>query len=120
MTIANRNTLSATSLIGDKVKNEQGKDLGKIDELMIDLSTGHVAYAVLSFGGFMGFGDKLFAVPWKSLHLDADDHSFILNVDQEVLSASDGFDHDDWPDMSDRDWGGRIHSKYSVAPYWEG
>ena len=77
-----RRVLAASTLTGDRVHNQAGEDLGKIEEIMIDLPTGRVAYAVLSFGGFMGLGDKLFAVPWSALRIDEGEHEFILNAER--------------------------------------
>lgn len=111
-------TLSATSLIGNKVKNPAGEDLGKIEEIMLDLDFGRVSYAVVSFGGFLGFGDKLFAVPFDSLQLDTDEHCCILNVPKERLENAPGFDKDDWPDFADRDWGRTIYTHYGTEVYW--
>ena len=62
--------LSATSIDGNDIRNRQGEDLGKVKDLMIDLSDGSVSYAVVSYGGFLGMGDKLFAVPFEALHPD--------------------------------------------------
>ncbi len=90
--------LSATSLIGDKVINLSGEELGSVKELMIDLDEGRVAYAVLSFGGVMGIGDKLFAIPWDALDLDTEQHAFLLNIDKAALENAPGFDKDNWPD----------------------
>ncbi len=67
-----RRILAASTLAGDQVQNSAGEDLGKVDEIMIDIPAGKVAYAVLSFGGFLGMGNKLFAVPWSALRLDED------------------------------------------------
>ena len=64
------------------MRNSAGEDLGKIEEIMIDIPTGRVAYAVLSFGGFLGMGNKLFAVPWDAFTVDEDKKQFILNVDK--------------------------------------
>ena len=114
-----RSVLSASTLAGDSVRNAAGEDLGKIDEIMIDIPSGRVAYAVLSFGGFLGMGDKLFAVPWTALKVDEDDKCFILNVDRRTIEQAPGFDKDNWPDMSDTSWGGQISSYYKVNPYWE-
>jgi sporulation protein YlmC with PRC-barrel domain len=111
--------LSAGTLKGDKVRNSAGEDLGKIEELMIDLETGRIAYVVLSFGGFLGMGDKLFAIPWEALRLDTDRHEFILDVDKELLKKAPGFDKNDWPDMADRSWGSGIYGYYGYRPYWE-
>ena len=115
-----RRVLSASTLSGNSVRNAAGDDLGTIDEIMIDLPTGRVAYAVLSFGGFLGMGDKLFAVPWSALKVDEDDKCFILNVDKATIEAAPGFDKDNWPNMSDSTWGSEISSYYHVKPYWEG
>src|SRR3569623_2906303 len=62
--------MAADTLQGDKVVNPKGENLGKIEDIMIDVASGRVAYAVLSFGGILGIGDKLFAIPWHALTLD--------------------------------------------------
>jgi sporulation protein YlmC with PRC-barrel domain len=114
-----RRVLAAATLVGDRVRNQEGEDLGKIEEIMIDLSSGKVAYAVLSFGGFLGIGDKLFAVPWGALKVDHGEHQFILNVNRNTLENAPGFDKSEWPDMADPSFGTGIHSHYGRAPYWE-
>jgi sporulation protein YlmC with PRC-barrel domain len=114
-----RRTLSATTLIGDRVVNRKGEDLGKIEDLMIDPEQGRVGYAVLSFGGFLGMGDKLFAVPMQALQLSREDKQFILDVDKERLKNAPGFDKDNWPDMSDRTFGTTVYSYYNQEPYWQ-
>jgi sporulation protein YlmC with PRC-barrel domain len=111
--------LSATTIIGDKVVNPQGEHLGEIKELMIDLELGRVAYAVLSFGGVLGMGEKLFAVPFQALQLRPDRHEFVLNVDKEKLKKAPGFDKNNWPSTADRTWGAQIHRYYGYEPYWE-
>jgi sporulation protein YlmC with PRC-barrel domain len=115
-----RSVLSAATLAGDSVRNAAGEDLGKIDEIMIDIPSGRVAYAVLSFGGFLGMGDKLFAIPWKALKVDEDEKCFILNVDRRTIEQAPGFDKDNWPDMSDVNFGTQLSAYYKVEPYWEG
>jgi sporulation protein YlmC with PRC-barrel domain len=114
-----RRVMSAGTLAGDRVRNSAGEDLGKIEEIMIDVPTGRVAYAVLSFGGFLGMGDKLFALPWDALQLNEDEHEFILNVDKATLENAPGFDQDNWPDMADQNWASQIYGHYGSKPYWE-
>lgn len=114
-----RHVMSASSLIGDRVINPAGENLGKIEEFMIDLRTGCIAYAVLSFGGVLGIGDKLFAIPMKALSLDEDQKCFILNVDKEKLKNAQGFDKSNWPDFADQRWGTAIHDYYGYEPYWK-
>jgi hypothetical protein len=106
--------MGADTLIGDSVVNGADDDLGDIKEIMIDMQSGHVAYAVLAFGGFLGMGEKLFAVPWQALHLDTANHRFVLNIDKERLKTAPGFDKDAWPDMSDMTWAKQIHSFYGT------
>ena len=114
-----RRVLSASSLAGDSVKNAAGEDLGKVDEIMIDIPSGRVAYAVLSFGGILRMGNKLFAVPWDALTVDEDRKCFILDVDKATLESAPGFDKDNWPDMAEQTWGAQIYSYYGRRPYWE-
>ena len=112
--------LSATTIIGDKVLNTAGEHLGNIKELMIDLDGGLIAYAVLSFGGFLGMGDKLFAIPWEALTVDTENHSLILDVDKEVLKNAPGFDKDNWPDNAkyEAGWLLGVYEYYGYSPYW--
>lgn len=112
--------LSATTIIGDKVLNTAGEQLGSIKELMIDLDEGLIAYAVLSFGGFLGFGDKLFAIPWEALTIDTENHAFILDIDKEVLENAPGFDKDHWPDNAkyEAGWLLGVYEYYGYSPYW--
>jgi len=114
-----RRVLAASSLAGDSVRNSVGDDLGTIDEIMIHIPSGRVAYAVLSFGGILGMGSKLFAVPWSALTVDEDKKCFILNLDKKTLESAPGFDKDNWPDMADTTWGSEVFTYYGATPYWE-
>jgi hypothetical protein len=108
--------MGADTLIGDSVVNGAEEDLGDIKEIMLDMHTGQVAYAVMAFGGFLGMGEKLFAVPWQAMHLDTANKRFVLNVDKERLKTAPGFNKDSWPDMSDMTWANQIHSFYGTDP----
>jgi sporulation protein YlmC with PRC-barrel domain len=114
-----RRVLAASTLAGDKVKNPAGDDLGKVDELMIDIPSGKVAYAVLSFGGILGMGNKLFAIPWSALKVDEDKKCFILDMDKTQLENAPGFDKSNWPDMADNTWGSEVYKYYGATPYWD-
>ena len=114
-----RRMMGATTLAGDSVRNSADEDLGKVKEIMIDVSSGRVAYAVLSFGGVLNMGNKLFAVPWSVLALDEDKKQFILEVPKERLQNAPGFDKDHWPDMADESWRTQIYDYYGAEPYWE-
>lgn len=115
----NPKILSASALVGDKVVNPAGEDLGKIEDIMIDLQTGQVGYCVLSFGGFLGMGGKLFAIPWSALTVDTLNKHFVLNIDKERLENAPGFDKDEWPEFADEKWATGIHSYYGSKPYWQ-
>ena len=114
-----RRVMGASTLTGDKVVNGAGETIGKINEIMIDTPRGRVAYAVLSFGGFLGIGDKLFAIPWERLSLDEDNHVFVLDVDKDTLKNAPGFDKNNWPDMSVPAWGQQVYRYYGSRPYWD-
>jgi sporulation protein YlmC with PRC-barrel domain len=112
------NVLSASSVTGDNVVNPQGEDLGKIEEIMLDVVDERIAYAVVAFGGFLGIGDKLFAVPWAALKLDAENQRFVLDETKERLESAPGFDKDRWPDMADRSFGNTVYEYYGTPTYW--
>jgi sporulation protein YlmC with PRC-barrel domain len=113
-----RRTLGATSLIQDKVVNLAGQDIGRIEELMIDVTTGRVAYAVMSFGGFMGIGNKLFALPWSAVTVDEAKKRFVVNVTRESLDEMPGFDKDHWPDLGDLEYATGVYRQWGATPYW--
>jgi sporulation protein YlmC with PRC-barrel domain len=108
--------MGADTLMGNDVYNRSDENLGDIKDIMLDMRSGKVAYAVMSFGGFLGMGEKLFAVPWSALTLDTANKRFVLNVDKEHLKNAPGFDPDQWPDMADPRWAKDIHAYYGAAP----
>lgn len=109
--------MGATTLVGDDVCNPHGEDVGEIKEIMLDMRSGEVAYAVLSFGGFLGMGEKLFAVPWHALTLDTLNKRFVLKVEKARLEHAPGFDKGHWPNMADQSWAREIHSYYGTQPH---
>lgn len=99
----------ASALIGMEVQNPQGEDLGEIEDLAINDQDGKIAYAAVSFGGFAGIGDKLFAVPWKAVQVkresaDSNDWIAVMNVTEQTLEQARGFNKDSWPDMANEQW----------------
>ncbi|QIL88702.1 PRC-barrel domain containing protein [Microbulbifer sp. SH-1] len=113
--MANHTLLSASSLEGDQVKNRQGEDLGEIKEIMIDTETHSVAYYVLSFGGVMGIGDDLFAIPPEAMRVDTAEKCFILNVDKKLLKSAEGFDKNNWPDLTDPKFRQDLYGHYGIS-----
>ncbi len=112
------NALSTSSINGTDVVNRNGENLGHIEDIMIDLSTGRILYTVLSFGGFLGIGNKLFAVPFDSFTIDQANEKFILDYDKDFLENAPGFDKDNWPETNDVNFNTEVYDYYSVDPYW--
>ncbi|HSM59620.1 MAG TPA: PRC-barrel domain-containing protein [Longimicrobiales bacterium] len=109
--------LSATTLIGDDVRNAKGERLGDVSDIVVDLATGRTAYAVLDVGGFLGIGNKLFAVPWESMTVDTEQKCFVLDVDKAFLENAPGFDKNDWPSHGDFAFANEVHRYYGLEPY---
>jgi len=109
----------ANEIIGSSVKNGQGEELGAIEELVINPQDGRVIYAVLSVGGFLGMGDKLFAIPWEALTPMPGEQTFKLDVKKEKLAGAPGFDKNNWPDMANRKWGSSVYKFYDQKPSWK-
>ena len=107
--------LSASTLNGDDVYNPKGEKLGSIKELMLDIENGKVCYAVLSFGGFLSLGEKLFAVPWSALTVDTNNKRFVMDADEERLKKAPGFDADKWPNMANSTWEKSVHAFYGTT-----
>ena len=107
--------LSASSLASDDVYNPKGEKLGSIKELMLDIESGKVCYAVLSFGGFLSLGEKLFAVPWSALTVDTENKRLVMDTDEERLQNAPGFDTDNWPNMADATWEKSVHGYYGTT-----
>jgi len=106
--------LSSTSIVGTNVQNAQGESLGEIEDLMVNTHSGDVDYAVVSFGGFLGMGDKLFAVPLQAFNTDTDAEKMILDVPKDRLESAPGFDKDNWPKHGDTKWTQDVRTYYGV------
>lgn len=111
--------MAADTLQGDSVVDPNGDKLGTVAHIMLDVPTGRVAYAVLSFGSLLGMGGKLFAVPWSALTLDTQRKCFVVGTDKDKLKAAPGFNKDNWPSMADLQWATSLHQYYGASPYWD-
>jgi len=108
------NIIAAKKVQGTPVTNPQGENLGEIEDVVIDKLDGTVRYAVLSFGGFLGMGDKLFALPWEVLEYNETQGAYVLNIDKETLQNAPGFEENDWPDMADPSWSDRVRQHFRL------
>ena len=111
--------MTADTLIGNAVMNHQGETLGEVEDIMLDVPRGRIAYAVMSAGGFLGIGEKLFALPWSALALDTERKCFLLDADAARIKNAPGFDKDHWPTQADNTWQDEINSYYHTRPYWD-
>ena len=102
--------LTATSIIGDRVENKAGEDLGKIKDIMLNIRTGRVQYLIIEFGGFLGFGEKLFAIPFTALKINTKNEDFIFDVERHILEKAPGFNPEHWPDTNSH--------YFDVNTYW--
>lgn len=116
--MTNARVLSASTLMGDEVLDFNDEKLGKMEDFMLDLERGCISYAVLSFGGVLGVGNKLFAVPWKTLTVDSQAHAFRMDIDKARLDDAPGFDKDNWPEQPDTAWLGSVYDYYGAERYW--
>lgn len=107
--------LGVSALSSDDVCNQRGEKLGSIKELLVDLDDGKLAYAVLSCGGFMSLGEKLYAVPWSALKVDTANKCLVFAADEDRLKEATGFDSDHWPNMADEAWRRNIHAYYGTG-----
>jgi hypothetical protein len=110
--------ISADKVEGTSVKNPRGESLGSIDTVMIDKFSGKVAYAVMSFGGFLGIGDRYHPLPWDVLHYEPKESAYIVDVDKAMLEKAPSLAREEYATMQDRDWGERVYRYYNVPPYW--
>jgi sporulation protein YlmC with PRC-barrel domain len=109
------NAFMMDKIIGSKVINLKGETLGKIEDLVVDIDTGRILYAILDFGGFLGIGSKLFPVPWESLAALPSEGIFFLNQSKEGIEKAPAFEKKNLPDMGDMRWGANVF-KYYGAP----
>jgi sporulation protein YlmC with PRC-barrel domain len=111
--------ISSEKVEGTAVRRSDGDKVGTIDSVMLDKHTGRIAYAVMSFGGFLGMGEEYYALPWSALRYNEDLDAYELNVSDEQLrsaplASTDFFD----TGVADRQWEDNIHRHYRAAPYW--
>lgn len=113
------NTLiGADKVEGTKVYNRAGDHLGEIHEVMIDKLSGNVAYAVMSFGGFLGMGEKYHPLPWSALDYDTSVGGYVVDLSKEQLEGAPTYGVDEDPHWGDRAYEKRVHDYYGQPPYW--
>lgn len=111
--------LTISTVTDNRVLNGRAEPLGTINDVLVDIEHGRVAYAVMASGGFMGVAERFFALPWNALRLDVERKCFMLDADKSIFENAPVFDKEHWPDNPDRQWHERIHTHYHARPYWQ-
>ncbi len=110
--------VAGSRVAGTPVYSTAGERLGTLQDVMLDKASGRVAYAVLSFGGFLGIGDKHHPLPWAALHYDTERGGYVVKLDPAQLEGAPVLGEDAEAMWRDRAWGERVHAYWEVAPYW--
>ncbi len=117
--VTGRRTIRASQFVGMNVYSAQDKEtsLGEVNDLVVDSSTGRIRYVALSYGGLLGIGDKLFAIPWQSFKTATNDDNetmLLLNMNQKQFEDAPGFNQDAWPDFSDSKFTDTVDKYYGT------
>lgn len=112
-------TMRVSELNGMDIHNMQGEEIGEVEDLVIDATSGKVRYAAVSYGGILGIGDKMFAVPFEAFKFlpekdDRDNTLLVLNVSKQQLEGAQGFDQDHWPNFADKSFTDELDRRYKV------
>ena len=110
--------IASDKVEGTAVYNRQGERLGTVHNFMVDKSTGQVAYAVMSFGGFLGMGESYHPLPWRVLNYDTRQGGFVIDLDRSRLEKAPSYMASNVPNWSDRTYGSRTDEFYGVPSYW--
>ena len=110
--------ITADKVQGTTVYNRQGEKLGSVANVVLDKLSGRVAYADMSFGGFLGIGDSHHPLPWAKLKYDTDKGGYVVDMSKEQLQNAPHYGADERVNMEDRAWGQKVHDYYGVPPYW--
>jgi sporulation protein YlmC with PRC-barrel domain len=105
-------------VVGERVRLRAGDKLGKIEEVMVDAEEGRLSYAVISLDCSLGFGEKLFAIPWTLLEIDPDGKGFLLEMDRQTLEEAPGFNRSQWPHKVSREWLTGLYEYFRIPAYW--
>ena len=112
--------ISAGAVQGTAVYNSAHESLGSIYDVMIDKRSGNVAYAIMSFGGFLGMGERYHPLPWSLLKYDPEKGGYVVNLDRRQLEGAPSYPPGMDPGWGNRDYETKLHDYYGVGPYWGG
>lgn len=113
-----RSLIASDRVIGTEVRRPDGSKLGRIERLMLDKASGRVAYAVMSFGGFLGFSEAFYTLPWSVLHFEPTHEAYVVDITEEQLRAAPERSPEGGDPADERAWEEHVHRHYNAAPYW--
>ena len=116
---AETKVMPATRLALYDVTNLEGEDLGQVENFLLDMLEGRIAFLVVAFGGILGLTDKWFAIPWEIAAWSPQDRKFVVNMPRGILEKASGLDKRKWPQAVDLSWLTACYEHYGCAPYWE-
>ncbi|WP_428030596.1 PRC-barrel domain-containing protein [Ancylobacter sp.] len=112
-----RTLIGSDKVEGTAVYRPDGERIGGIERVMIDKLTGQTAYAVMSFGGFLGFGEDYYPLPWSLLKYDETLDGYVVDITEEQLQGAPHHASSDDRAWKDRDWDRKVNDYYHVPPY---
>ena len=116
--MANRKThtlLATNDINGATILDETGREMGRVDHLVLDMVKGKIAYAVVVFGGFLGLGEETYSIPWGSVRFNSEEGLFVTAITREQLESAPSRPAN-W--HSDRAWEERTFDHFGIPPYW--
>jgi sporulation protein YlmC with PRC-barrel domain len=119
ITVQHRRVARVTTLLGLNVRNRQRENLGEIEDFMIDVREGYVAYVLLGTGGIWGVGERVRAVPWTAMRIEPVERVVVLDVDKEKLHNAPPLEAGVWEETASRKWLAGVYTYYGARPYWE-
>jgi len=112
------NLIAGDKVAGTAVYNRSGEHIGAIHDVMIDKPSGRVAYAVMSFGGFLGIGEDYYPIPWSLLKYQTAQQGYVVDLSRSQLEGAPSYHDGADPDWADRDYEAKLHGYYGAGPYW--
>lgn len=113
-----RSLIASDRVVGTEVRRRDGSKVGRIERLMLDKASGRVAYAVMSFGGFLGVGEDYYTLPWAVLTFDPKLDAYVVDITEEQLRNAPPRSPEGGDPADEREWEEHVHRYYNAAPYW--
>ncbi len=112
-------TIRASQFMGQNIQNSQGESVGKVSDVVLDASRGKISYVAVTYGGFLGIGNDMHAVPFEAFKFmpdpdDRDETVLVLNVTKQQMEGAKGFNESTWPNFADKAFRDSVDKRYGV------